>query len=79
MDGLEPLLADKVLPVMVETEVSRLVPKPGENRRGSSGLRFVKQLFDSVAFHLDIARALKHTSHMCIVKTQADSNGSMFS
>lgn len=30
VDGLKPLLSDKVLPVMVETKVSRLVPKPGE-------------------------------------------------
>lgn len=29
VDGLEPLLSDEVLPVMVEAEVSRLVPKPG--------------------------------------------------
>lgn len=29
VDGLEPLLPDKVLPVMVETEVSRLVAEPG--------------------------------------------------
>lgn len=33
VDGLEPLLSDKVLPVMVEAEVSRLVPKPGMGKR----------------------------------------------
>lgn len=32
MDGLKPLLPNKVFPVMVETEVSRLVPKPAEKR-----------------------------------------------
>jgi len=34
VDGLEPLLSNKVLPVVVETEVSRLVPKPGRNEGG---------------------------------------------
>lgn len=29
VDGLKPLLTNKVLPVMVETEVLRLVTKPG--------------------------------------------------
>ncbi len=28
VDGLKPLLSHKVLPVMVEAEVPRLVPKP---------------------------------------------------
>lgn len=28
MDGLKPLLSNKVFSIMVETEVSRLVPKP---------------------------------------------------
>lgn len=41
MDGLEPLLADKVLPVMVETEVSRLVPEPRAFGEGSCSFRFV--------------------------------------
>lgn len=30
MDGLEPLLANKVFSVVIEAEVSCLVPKPGE-------------------------------------------------
>lgn len=29
MDGLKPLLSNKVFSIMVETEVSRLVSKPG--------------------------------------------------
>lgn len=33
MNGLEPLLSNKMLPIMVEAEVSRLVPKP----RGNGG------------------------------------------
>lgn len=41
VDGLKPLLSDKVLPVMVETEVSRLIPKPGGNGGGSFSFRFV--------------------------------------
>lgn len=28
MDGLKPLLSNKVLSIVVETKVSRLVPKP---------------------------------------------------
>lgn len=37
VDGLEPLLSNKVLPVVVESEVSRLVPKPRGEGGGSFG------------------------------------------
>lgn len=33
VDGLKPLLSNKVFSIMVETEVSRLVPKPGMEDR----------------------------------------------
>lgn len=39
VDGLEPLFSNKVLPVVVETEVSRLVPEPGRNGGGHFGFR----------------------------------------
>lgn len=32
MDGLKPFFPNKVFPVMVETEVSCLVPKPADKR-----------------------------------------------
>lgn len=67
MDGLEPLLSDKVLPVMVETEVSRLVPKPGGKGGGSFSFRFVKQLWDSVDLSLVLDHAFKNASAACII------------
>lgn len=35
MNGLKPLLSNKVLPIMIETKVSCLIPKPQENRAGT--------------------------------------------
>lgn len=43
VDGLEPLLSNKVLPVMVETEVSCLVPKPGWNGGRHLSFKIVKK------------------------------------
>lgn len=50
MDGLEPLLSDKMLPIMVEAEVSRLVPKPRGNGGYTLALGLIgnSKLWDSV-------------------------------
>lgn len=63
VDGLEPLLSDKVLPVMVETEVSRLVPKPGMGWRKKDEKKKNGNIHSQFGFH--VAGACMVKQWMC--------------